>query len=32
MGHITNVKDMVYRALAERLSKNPVGEKISSQF
>jgi len=29
MGHVTNVKDMVYRALAERLSKNPVGVKIN---
>lgn len=29
MGHITNAKDMVYRALAERLSKNPVGVKIN---
>lgn len=29
MGHITDVKDMVYQALAERLSKNPVGVKIN---
>ncbi|MFX4261773.1 4Fe-4S dicluster domain-containing protein [Pelotomaculum propionicicum] len=29
MGHIANAKDMVYRALAERLSKNPVGVIIN---
>ncbi|WP_027363837.1 4Fe-4S binding protein [Desulfotruncus alcoholivorax] len=29
MGHIVNAKDQVYRALAERLNKNPVGAPIN---
>ncbi|OPX85481.1 MAG: Ferredoxin [Pelotomaculum sp. PtaB.Bin104] len=30
MGHMANAKDEVYRALAERLNKNPVGAPINS--
>lgn len=29
MGHLGKVKEEVYRALAERLNKNPVGAPVS---
>ena len=29
MGHIVNAKEEVYRMLAERLNKNPVGAPIN---
>lgn len=32
MGHLNNAKEVVYRALADRLSKNPVGIKINENL
>ncbi len=32
MGHIVNTKEEVYRALAERLNKNPVGTPINESL
>ncbi|MDR3586492.1 MAG: (Fe-S)-binding protein, partial [Desulfosporosinus sp.] len=29
MGHLVNDKDQVYRILAERLNRNPVGAPIN---